>query len=147
MKRTLWIVLLLAATLAIGGDKHVPHSTVTYIIVPVKDIDKTLLDLVAQTSTNTLRRSTNGLLAVLEFVEYKDKADPMPPVYSNDVTWTKEQLEYNEKLEKYPWAAKETPDILREYRQYTHAQILVEMSKPEWTAGTVITNGAEVITP
>ena len=143
MKRTLWIILLLAATLAIGGDKHVPHSTVTYIIVPVKDIDKAMMDLVAQTSTNTLRRSTNGLLAVLEFVEYKDKADPMPPQYTNDVKWTKEQLEYNEKLDKYPWAAKETPDILRKYKQYTHAEILVEMSKPEWTATNAILEEAK----
>ena len=147
MKRTLWIVLLLAATLAIGGDKHVPHSTVTYIIVPVKDIDKTMLDAVAQTSTNTLRRSTNGLLAVLEFVQYKTTLDPMPVTSSNDVSWTKDQLEYNVKLDKYPWAAKETPDILRKYKQYTHAEILVELRKSEWITDAAITDQAEAREP
>ena len=143
MNRTAWIILFLAATLAIGGDQHIPHSTITYIIVPVKDVDKTMMDLVAQTSTNTLRRSTNGLLVVLEFIEYKDKADPMPPQYTNDVEWTKEQLEYNEKLDKYPWAAKETPDMLRKYKQYTHTEILVEMSKPAWTPTNAILEEAK----
>lgn len=127
------MLCLACVALAVGfaGDIK-PHSTVTYAIVPVKDIDKAMLELCAITSMDTLTKSTNGTLAILKWVEWKKPTDPMPPKTTNDISFTAAQLDYNEKLSMYRWAHKATPEIMRKYKQYTHAQILAELAKPEW---------------
>lgn len=143
MKKLIVILVSVVAVIAMAADPK-PHSTVTYAIVPVKDITKEMVELCAQTSMDTLRKSTNGTLAVLKWVEWKKPTDPLPPQYTNNIPLTASQLEYNEKLSKYRWAHTTTPDLLLKYKQFTYAQILVELAKPEWTADDV---AAKEITP
>ena len=133
MKILLTICVLCVAVVLIAGE-HVPHSTVSYAIVPVKEITKEMMILCAQTSMDTLRKSTNGTMAVLKWIEWKKVSDPMPPKYPNDISLSATQLDYNEKMSKYLWAHKITPEIMRKYKQFTYAQIKEEMKKPEWNA-------------
>lgn len=136
MKKLIALYMVCVATVLLAADPK-PHSTVTYAIVPVSDIDKEMIELCAQTSMATLRKSANGTLAVLKWVEWKKPQDPMPPSYTNDIKLTSSQLDYNEKLSRYRWAHKVTPALMRKYKQFTHAKILVELAKPEWNSKDV----------
>jgi hypothetical protein len=139
-KYMMLVVLFVVGATALGGDGHVAHSTITYIIVPVKDLDGDMLALVAQSTMGELRLSTNGALAVLEFAQYKTKTGAMPTLSANDKSWSESDLEYNEKLAVYQWTHKETPAALQAYKQYSNAEILSELDKPEWGADPAATN-------
>lgn len=131
MRTALSFMLALAVVVLAGS----PHDSITYLIVPFADVTPEMIDMVAQTSTNTLRHTVSGPdLVALKFARYKQKLDPMPTPAPNDEPLTETQLDYNEKFKEYKHAHKKTPAILTTYKQYSYTQILAEMKKPEWNA-------------
>lgn len=131
MRFVLLLYVIGMATFAFSAEPK-RYSTTTFAIVPVKEITKEMLAMSTSDTIASVPVSTNGLLGVLEWIEWKKPTDPMPTKYTNDIAFTAQQLDYNEKLSMYRWAHKITPEIMLKYKQFTHAQILVEMAKPEW---------------
>jgi len=133
------------------------HETVTYIIVPFKDVTKEMIDYCAETSLDTLRHTVSGEdLVTLKYIKYQKPLSPIkdidlipkPPslisptkitmeVDGKEITklsYPKSTMEYNSNFSKYPHAFEITPKIFEKYNEYTYGEILNELEKPEWVS-------------
>ena len=112
-----------------------------YIIVPYEEVTQAMINVSAETSFDTLRRSCGGEdRVVLKWLEYKTQAD-LSIISKADKIALK--LSDSELLRNSIWKDKVychkiSPSGFTKYKKYTQEQILLEMEKDDWKVSDVI---------